>query len=399
MTGYINEKPRRTEVIRECDVLVAGGGIAGIAAALSAARAGAKVVLLERQYILGGLGTSGLITIYLPLCDGMGRQVSFGIAEELLRLSIKHGAEADYPKHWLEGGSFEERRDGQRFLVRYNPHIFAILAEQLLLSEGVEILYGSDACGVDMEDGSINAIIIENKSGRSAIKVRSVVDASGDADIYALSGAGTELFGQGNVAAAWYYYTDGTKYDLRPIGWSDTPEKYKTDKTPAPLVSRRFGGIDGTELSENTVLSHKMILDDVLERRKINPSYFPVTIPGMPQMRMTRRLRGLYTLDDEEAGVHFPDSIGMISDWRKKGPVYEIPFRTLYGGDVRNLVAAGRCISVTDAMWDISRVIPACAVTGQAAGLAAALSSDFPALDVSRLRDRLSESGVKTCLK
>lgn len=78
-----------------CDVLVCGGGFAGISAALAAARMGRQVTLLEKQYLLGGLGTAGLVTFYLPLCDGMGRQVSFGIAEELLRLSISMGAEAE----------------------------------------------------------------------------------------------------------------------------------------------------------------------------------------------------------------------------------------------------------------------------------------------------------------
>ena len=93
---FINEQVR-TIVKKEYDVAVCGGGFAGISAALAAARQGSKVVLFEKQYMLGGHGTAGIVTIYLPLCDGFGRQVSFGIAEELLRLSILHGAEAKYP--------------------------------------------------------------------------------------------------------------------------------------------------------------------------------------------------------------------------------------------------------------------------------------------------------------
>lgn len=92
------------------DIAVCGGGFAGISAALAAAREGKKVVLFEKQYMLGGLGTSGLVTIYLPLCDGVGHQVSFGIAEELLKLSVKYGAEAKYPENWLDGkGSRTEK--------------------------------------------------------------------------------------------------------------------------------------------------------------------------------------------------------------------------------------------------------------------------------------------------
>ena len=97
MQTCITEQERRIPVFTSCDVAVVGGGIAGVSAALAAARHGKKVLLLERMFSLGGLATLGLVTIYLPLCDGNGRQVSFGIAEELFRLSIQDGYETDYP--------------------------------------------------------------------------------------------------------------------------------------------------------------------------------------------------------------------------------------------------------------------------------------------------------------
>lgn len=115
----------------DCDVLVCGGGFGGISAALAAARLGKRVTLLEKQYVLGGLGTAGLITYYLPLCDGLGHQVSFGLAEELLRLSISMGAEDEYPANWLEGIGTRTEKD-HRFRVRYNPWLFAMLAEREL---------------------------------------------------------------------------------------------------------------------------------------------------------------------------------------------------------------------------------------------------------------------------
>ena len=117
------------------DVAVCGGGFAGISAALAAAREGKKVILFEKQYMLGGLGTAGLVTIYLPLCDGFGRQVSFGIAEELLKLSITYGAEDRYPENWLDGAGTKTEQD-KRYEVQYNAQVFAILAEKLLLESG-----------------------------------------------------------------------------------------------------------------------------------------------------------------------------------------------------------------------------------------------------------------------
>ena len=140
MNGSIRET-LETPIRQECDVLVAGGGMAGVSAALAAARVGAKTILIERNYLLGGLATAGLVTIFLPLCDGMGHQVSFGIAEELLRLSVSLGAEEEPPAVWMESGPPEKRRE-HRFMARYNAQLFAILLEKLLQESGVSILYG-----------------------------------------------------------------------------------------------------------------------------------------------------------------------------------------------------------------------------------------------------------------
>ena len=388
-----------TPVSYECDVLVAGGGIAGISAALAAARRGAKVTLLERSFELGGLATSGLVTIYLPLCDGMGRQVSFGIAEELLRLSVEHGWESDMSKHrypdiWFEEHTVEERAaDGKRFDVQFNPHLFAMSAERVLREVGVKILFGATAVAVSEADGRIDAVVIESKSGREAISVaRCVVDATGDADICQLSSAKTDVYSHGNTLAAWYYFTNDTpgthlkQYGFTDVGLRDNPEK--------ALSKRSYTGIDVTEVSEMMGESHAAIEKDILERRAKGETVIPSCIASIPQLRMTRRLKGSYELSAEEMHTHFEDSIGMVSDWRKRGPVYEIPFRTLYGSEVKNLLCAGRCISVTDDMWDITRVIPDCAVTGEAAGAAAAMTDNLDKLDITELRASLRASGV-----
>ena len=390
---YIEEKSK-IRVHKSYDVAVCGGGFAGISAALAAARNGAKVVLFEKGYMLGGLGTAGLVTIYLPLCDGYGHQVSFGIAEELLRLSVMYGAEALYPENWLDGKGTRTEKD-KRFEVRYNAQVFAILAEKLLSENGVDIMYGTYAVGVDMDGDKISHVITENKSGRLAWGVKSIVDATGDCDIAHFSGAPTETFKQGNILAAWYYYVGEKGYNLLLLGASDIPDEERTDDDVKPIIDRRFTGLDGEEISDFTRLSHQVLFVDFLKKREKDPTLWPTTIATTPQLRMTRKIVGEYELAHTEDHKHFDDSVGMVSNWKKRGPVYEVPFRTLYSKTVKNLICAGRCTSVNETLWDVMRVIPCCAVTGEAAGVAAAMTDDFSTLDVSCLQKKLKDGGVR----
>ena len=390
---YIEENIK-TEIVRKYDVAVCGGGFAGISAALASARHGKKTVLFEKQYMLGGLGTAGIVTIYLPLCDGFGHQVSFGIAEELLRLSISMGYEDRYPDNWLTDDGSRTRAD-KRFQVQYNPQIFAILVEKLLLENGVDIMYGTYAVGVAKKQDKIEYIITENKSGREAYQVASVVDATGDCDIAKFAEAPTDTFNQGNILAAWYYSLGKAGYKLNTVGVADIPDEDKNEENKVELlINQRFSGLTGEELSKQMCLSHQSTLNDLKKRRKEDSTIVPVTIATTPQIRMTRKIIGEYVLSDKEMHTYFEDSIGMVSDWKKRGPVYEVPFRTLYSNKVKNLICAGRCTSVNETMWDIMRVIPCCAVTGQAAGTAAAMTDDFGTLDVLELQEKLVEAGV-----
>ena len=377
----------------EYEIAVCGGGFAGISAALAAARCGKKVILFEKQYILGGLGTSGLITIYLPLCDGYGHQVSFGIAEELLKLSITYGAEALYPDNWLDNKGPRTENDN-RYMVEYNAQLFAILVEKLLIENGVDILYGSYVVDAKTEDKKITSLYVENKSGRTEYRINSVVDATGDCDIAEFAGAPTETFKQGNVLAAWYFYTDENGYKMRQLGASDIPEEERKGSVRKPLIPRRFTGLDGKEISEMVYLSHQTTLQDWLKRRAQNENTVISTLATIPQIRMTRKLVGEYELSHTEVHTFFEDSIGMVANWRKRGPVYEVPFRTLYCRDIKNLIVAGRSTSVNETLWDVMRVIPCCAVTGEAAGTAAAMTDDFSSLNVKELQEVLRKNGV-----
>ena len=379
--------------MKKYDVAVCGGGFAGISAALAAAREGKKVILFEKQYILGGLGTAGLVTIYLPLCDGFGHQVSFGIAEELLKLSITYGAEEMYPENWLDGIGTKTEKD-KRYQVQYNAQVFAILAEQLLLKNGVDILYGSYVVDISAKNNRITKLYVENKSGRIDYSVGAVVDATGDCDIAHFAGVPTTHFEQGNVLAAWYYYTNQSGYHLQEIGASDIPDEERTGDEEKPLINRRFTGLDGKELSEQVCLSHKATLEHWLKKRETDENAVISTIATIPQIRMTRKIVGEYELSHTEMHTYFEDSVGMVSNWKKRGPVYEVPFRTLYNKEMKNLIVAGRCTSVNETLWDVMRVIPCCAVTGQAAGLAAAITDDFTSIDISKLQRKLQDNGV-----
>lgn len=398
------ESARVLNVSWEGSVVVVGGGIAGIAAALAAARNGADVLLLEREYSLGGMATLGLVTIYLPLDDGMGNQVIFGLGEELLRESIRHGAEANYPSAWLNNGTLEERKK-QRFVAQFNPHLFALRAERLLRDQGVRILYGTLVAAVCREGQRISALVVENKSGRSVITCKSVIDCTGDADVVAQAGGPTALHGGGNGLASWYYYATGGQVKLKMFGLADIIPPSVKDGTSngdpydnvkvAALTATRFSGVNGEELSAAVLEAHEKMYEDILRFKEATPDYVPVTMSSIPLVRMSRRLVGAYELDDTEQGKHFEDSIGLTGDWRCAGPCYELPYRCLMTPTLQNLLVAGRDISVTDAMWDITRVIPPCAVTGEAAGTAAALTSDFVSLDVCCLQERLEKGGAR----
>lgn len=377
-----------TPVKHTCQVLVTGGGIAGIAAALAAARAGKKTILLERGFLLGGLATVGMVAIYLPIADGKGRQASFGIAEELLQLTKRYEVEDCFPFSWRkEGMSEEEKKKHAGICVKYNPNEYALTLEQLLLQAGVTILYGTVATAVEREGDKIRSLIVQNKGGRSAIETEFVVDATGDADVFTIAGAPTVLCPQKNPVAAWYMFSRGDQSQLRILGEADHPDE------SVPVAQNRFHGVTGEELTQVVQIAHQSILEEV-DKEKSKGRYDLLCLPGIPQLRMTRRIAGAYTIPDAPE-MKYSDSIGMVASWRKRGMIYEIPFRSLYGMEFSNLITAGRSLSAELAMWDICRVIPACAVTGQAAGIAAAIGQDARTLPVHFLQEALRTEGVK----
>ena len=142
------------------NVLVIGGGVAGVAAALASAREGMKVCLIEREYMLGGLATAGIIAIYLPLCDGMGHQLISGISEELLKASIKYGS-GEIPKCWSKEASPEERAES-RYKLRFDPPAFAYAMDRLILENGIDLMLGTSFSKACVENQEIKYCIFDS---------------------------------------------------------------------------------------------------------------------------------------------------------------------------------------------------------------------------------------------
>ena len=380
---------------RYYDVAVIGGGFAGISAALSAARLGSRVILAESSYILGGLATSGLVTVYLPLCDGKGHQLSFGIAEELMKLSISHGAECDYPEAWLNDKSENmAQRTKTRYTARFNPHVFAVLCEQLLLKSGVEILYGATMNGIKKNE-TANAVVscsLVTKTDAYEVFARSFVDCTGDASLFYLFGSELSYPLHKNARAAWYYELFEGEYRLKTLG--NCSYIYSDD------YETGISGVDGEENSREVIASHSVMLDNFLQNGEVSMTHAIATVPTIPQLRMTRMINGAYRIKKTDDKKYFESSVGAFGSWLERGLAFELPLESLYCTSVKNLCAAGRCISVSgDDMWDITRVIPVCAVSGEAAGILASVSSDFPNASARDVQSILDERNVKYHIK
>lgn len=380
----IEEAARTLNVARSVDVLVAGGGIAGVAAALASARNGAQTLLLEKECALGGLATLGMIIRYLPLCDGYGHQVIGGIGEELMRESQRygvlkmHGPWYGLPEVWTGEGSVEARAK-KRFEADYDAGPMIMTLEKLLQEAGVEIWYDTRLCSAS-SDG-LTHVIVENKSGRLALEARAFVDATGDADLCFLAGEATESSDQ-NRRSGWYF---SVRDDENPVLHTLTDPLYQ----PCLPGSRFYAGDRGSDVSAYVQDMHDMILENAQKQNAV-----PFLIPTIPLFRMTRRLLGRETLTEANLGQWRTDAVALTGDWRKPAPVYAIGLAHLQGVKSANLFAAGRCISSAGDAWDVTRVIPTCAATGEAAGLAAAMWAQTGTVDVPALQNSLKAAGA-----
>jgi hypothetical protein len=265
--------------------------------------------------------------------------------------------------------------------------------EGFIEKNNIKLYYDSRFCDVYKNNGSIEAVIIENKEGRSTLRCKTVVDATGDADVCWRAGEETESWNS-NVRCGWFYYFDGKEAKLSPF-----TKPYDENGDYKPDSGRGFAGDKADDVTEIVIESRKCIKERLEGFKRENEKAFPLFMSSIPTFRMTRKLKGAFELAQDDDKRYFDDAVGMTGDWRKKGPIYYIPFRALAGIRTKNLLTAGRCISVGKTAWDITRAIPVCAVTGEAAGTAAAFFCEekadaFLDIKVTALQERLKAQGV-----
>jgi hypothetical protein len=441
MQRTLAEPARQTPVWGEYEVVVLGGGPAGMAAAVAAARAGRKTLLVERYGFLGGMGTAAGVTNFCGLhanVHGEIRQVVRGVADGLLQRIDRLGG-LNQP-HGLFGKTVAQA---------YDTAAYKIAADDLLLSSGVEILFHALAAGVVMDGARrVQALLVETKSGRFAVPGQAFIDASGDGDLAAWAGAPYELGdGAGNMLyPSTMFRLNGIDPERAGKAWETIPKlmlqaeaegRYRFPrKTPivrpqksgiewrvnlTQLANREgnaMNGSDARELSEAEVLGRRQIAEVAGFLREVpgfEDSYI-VDIAPQVGIRETRRVRGIAQLTEADVleCASFDDTIG-VNGWplelHLKGDVEfrwpkipesrgfnHLPYRMTVPQGLDNVWVAGRCASMSHEAQSAARVTGACFVMGQAVGTAADLAlqanGTAAAVDTAALQARLERDGA-----
>jgi ribulose 1,5-bisphosphate synthetase/thiazole synthase len=447
---FMTEAVRRAwgilPVATEADVLVVGGGPAGCAAAIAAAREGAGTLLIEQFGFLGGMGTAGLVPAFCPFTDQQ-KLITRGIALEILeemKASMPHVAKDSYD--W----------------VPIDPEALKVIYERRVTEAGARILFLTHFIDAVAEERRVTSVVAHNKSGLQRIEARVVIDCTGDADVAAAAGAPYEkgdpdtgelqpctmcfvLAGVDNKRLQKWLWADNAKNLLlkpamaaaRAAGDLDIVEEaanvaYQSESTVGLNFSHVFDvdATDAEQLSRAHIAGRKLVRHLTDFARKYLPgceNAYLVSSGVQIGVRETRRIVGDYvlTLDDYLARRSFPDEIarsayyidihlskrewekhaGKTIDWDahthryKPGESHGIPYRCLIPKNVRNLLVAGRCISTDRAVQGATRTMPNCLAMGEAAGCAAAFAAqqhrgEVRAVDSAALRTRLVERGA-----
>lgn len=434
------EPGRETPVFGEFDVVVVGGGPAGIVAATAAARAGRATILIERYGFLGGAGTAAGLSTFCGLhanVEGEHRRVVRGLADEILeRLARMDALNAPHL-------SVQSRIQAQA----YDISAYKIACDEMLLAAGVKLLFHAFAVGALMKsEREIEALLVETKSGRRAVLGRLFIDCSGDGDLAAWTGAPYEVGdGRGNMLYPSTMFRingvdpqkAGAAWELIPKLMDEAERKGARFPRKKPIVRPQrnpiewranltqirnadgsaVSGIDAEQLTYGEVEGRRQCREVFEFIRASTPGFersYIVEIAPQLGIRETRRVKGAVEVSEDDIldCADFPDAIG-VNGWpveahiagdvkfvfaRKARGFNQLPYRMIVPLGPRNLLVAGRCASMSHEGQSSARVSGACFVMGQAAGTAAALAlaEGVPPgkIGVTALQQRLERDGA-----
>ena len=392
------EMKQNVPIKGEYDVIVAGGGIAGITAAVSARRMNKRVLLIEKTICLGGLATIGLVNMFVPMCNGRGTQIIKGMTDELLKLSIRYGFDT-IPEEWKNGEPGPAAKT--RYISKFSAPIFTLALTEFIKNECADVLFDTVVLCPVMDGNHCKGLIVENKSGLEYYGAKMVIDTTGDCDI--LFRAGTPTI-QGNNYHTFYMYGADIETCKKVIENKDFSELYITlFGGPSDMRGKNhpegkpyWKGTNGQDVTNYIIENHIEALNKIKKDDRMKRDI--LQLPTMPQFRTTRCIDGDYTLLTEDVYKHFNDSIGAIGDLVYKDKLFEVPFRTLIKTGFDNLITAGRSASASGYAWDVLRVIPPAIITGQAAGIASSLAIDTKReifnVDIKKLQEVLESQNV-----
>ena len=398
----ITEPSRQIPVVREVDVVVAGGGPAGIAAAIASARNGAKTLLVERYGYLGGMMTGSWVTWFLGFGDG-DKQVVRGLADELVRRLGEIGGLVN-----------ARNKSGD---VNSDVESTKWLSIVMLEEARAEMLLHSLVAAAVVENGLVKGIVVESKSGRQAILAKVVVDATADGDVAHFAGAETKTDTHDISLCLRLEGVDRQKFEefkkANPPELQRLLETLKSQGGVEPANTERFSGRSAIDVDDLTFMENdarKRVMKGLMFMKKNVPGYENAKLTRTaPQLgvRESRKIVGEYALTEEDilASRKFPDTIGRCGAHMKgyqlydvHGLDYDIPYRCLVPKKVENLLASGRCVSATHGAINTLRLIVPCMLTAEAAGTAAALAVRAgigpKQLDVPVLRAALRQAGA-----
>ena len=368
--GQVIQPERPLTVVNETDVLVVGGGPAGFAAAVAAARTGVKTTLVERYGYFGGQWTGGMVLLVISSHakeNGQLVKVLRGVGDELLeRLTKIDGAVVNQAP-----GKFNPTSD---------PEATKFMMDEMIREAGVKVFLHCWVADVVMDGPVVRGVVFESKAGRQAILAKIVVDATGDGDVFAAAGAEHErrLHAIGLV----HRLGNTDHADLAKLKEAGIKSLGSVEPLPSvKWVNLRGPSTDCLDVAELTRLEmehRRSIWNRVQHLRQTPGGEKLFLLQTAPQLgvRISRLLAGTHQLTyaEAQAGKQFPDTIAVGGAQNAQHRGWPIPYGVMVPKSLDNLLAAGRCICVDEKLIEDMRLIASCLTTGHAAGAAAALA-------------------------